>query len=293
MFGADPEFFAGYEKDGQLFVLPPVYFRTELEVPYVPHPKHPKFIKQDEILWHEDGVAFELSIAPAHDWKDLFFGIQRAKELLNDQILSKFDGVCLPNVLSIPTINFDVERWKKMPDEYRLCMIFGCDRDFDAFNMEKKCEIIDALLHPYRYAGGHIHVSGNVQFFYRPVDAIKCLAETTGLAAVAYSDLPELERERTFLYGKPGKFRPQQYKLDIKGPYDCGIEYRTPSVRWTENIEHASKVFEWTTIGMTDLFESGRGVQVFDEIGNDVCKAILECDQNLALELLGHMETLV
>lgn len=300
VFGSDPEFFGGkIYSNGELYVLPAAYFNTFLGVPVSnPYDKHPIYINEWEnagVIVMQDGVAFEETVLPDTDWTKLFDRIQLGKKLLQERILSKFPDECLPEVQTVPTINYDVERWKEYRNkpEFLQSMIFGCDRDYNALNYEAKNKTVNALKHPFRYGGGHIHVSGSEKIEEEPILAIQSLIFTAGLAAVAFSDTPELDKARTFLYGKPDRFRPQEYKsLFNNMPHTKrGVEYRTPSNRWTNSFEHASQLFKWIEIGIHNILEGGLTLELLERIGHDACNAILECDQPTAKQLLSYVES--
>lgn len=295
VYGTDPEFFAACLKDGEYSVIPPAWFREYGGVDFIPDIKHPLFIDaMDElgVKVMEDGVAFEETVLPDTNWKNLFERVQIGKKLLSDLILSKFPDICLPDVLTVPTIGYDIERWRKESAEFRMCLIFGCDRDYDAENNNKKSTTINAMKHPFRYGGGHIHVSGSEFIKNEPILAIQSLKMTAGLAAVAFSDVPELDKARTYLYGRPAKYRPQKYSSLFNGiPHtDFGVEYRTPSNRWTNSFEHAQEVFKWVEIGIKNLLEQGLGLELIEKIGKDASEALINCDQPKAKELLSFVE---
>ncbi len=295
VYGSDPEFFAGYKKNNEFFVLPPAWFRVYGNVPYEPDIKHPVFLDALDdlgVLVMEDGVAFEFTAIPSTNWRDLFQRIENGKKLLSKAILSKFPDNCEPEVLTMPTINYDVKRWQNENDEFQMCLIFGCDQDKDAWANNKLGKKINALRHKFRYGGGHIHVSGCEEIRNEPMLTIQCLTLTAGLAAVAFSDKPELDKKRTYLYGRPGKYRFQEYSKQFNGipNTEFGIEYRTPSNNWTSSIEHAEKLFKWVEIGIRNLLESKLGLELIPTIGKDACDAVVNCDQKKALELLSYVE---
>ena len=296
VYGSDPEFFAGKkDKNGNYFVVPPAWFRKYGKVPFMDDIKHPVFLDAKEelgVIVMEDGVAFEETVTPDTDWKALFERIQIGKKLLSDRILSKFPNECEPEVLTLPTINYDVERWKKESKEFQMCLIFGCDQDWDADNSNRAGKTVSALKHPFRYGGGHIHVSGSEKIKEEPILAIQSLKLTAGSVAVAFSDTPELDHDRTFLYGKPAKYRPQRYSSLFNNiPFtDFGIEYRTPSNRWTNSFQHAEQMFKWVEIGIRNLLEGGLVLELLEKINEDVRQAIINCDQKTAKELLSFVE---
>lgn len=296
VFGSDPEFFAGYEKNGDHFVLPPAWFRVYGKINFMPDIKHPVFLdamKKHGVLIMEDGSAFEETVLPSTDWRELLERINIGRKLLSEYILSKFPNDCLPDVLTVPTINYEVDRWKKEKVEFQMCQIFGCDQDNDAWNSNKAGRTENALKHPFRYGGGHIHISGSKAIKEEPILAIQCLTISAGLAAVAFSDSPELDKTRTYLYGKPGKYREQEYKslFNNMPDTDFGIEYRTPSNRWTNSFEHAEKLFKWVEIGIRSLLEDKLGLELIPKIGKDACNALVNCDQKTAMQLLNYVET--
>jgi len=291
-WGADPEFFAAYEDAGNMYIMPPVVFRTDHGVETTIEDtdidqRHPVFKFYDEAKVHEDGAAFEMSVRPSKDWKELWNLINDTKKRFADDVLGKFD-ICDPCLYSIPTMNWQVERWLNRGKEFDTATRFGCDPDYDAFDMEKACKDIDARLWPYRYAGGHIHVSGIPGIMERPLDAVKSMVITAGLAAMAYSDNPDLDRARTGLYGMPGKFRPQNYPDGTHG-----VEYRTVSTRWTSSMELAEKVFTWATIGMTAMFQGNLLEKLEGLVLEDAKRAIVQVDQPEALRILSVIESYV
>lgn len=293
LFGTDPEFFSGYLKeDGKLYVLPPVFFRKNLGVSFIENGRHPIFLHGDNgLIIHEDGAAFEMSLSPSTDWRQLWNEVNAGKKLLEERILNKFSDYCEPTVFTVPTIGYEVERWIDEDDDFKYCVQFGCDPDRDAFDTERECKVLDASTHDKRYGGGHIHISGEQVIQENPISAIHSLALTAGLAAVAFSDTPELDRDRTFLYGKPGKFRIQNYRKEFNGiPYsNMGVEYRTPSNRWTANMNLAEKVFYWAEVGINVLLKKDLLSEVLGTLRTPATNAILECNQSLAAEILNYI----
>lgn len=292
LFGADPESFAACERDGKLYAMPPYWFRHEGGIdPIEEDERHPVFIETDEYKVHEDGAAFEFSILPSYNPKDLFGRIQAASEATSFKILQWYPQDVLPNLQFIPTIGWDVQRWAGMPKDFFMSTTFGCDPDDDVFNLQKKAQDIDASKHPFRYAGGHIHFSGSLRIVEDPHFAVRCQVVTSGVAAVFYSPVPQLERDRTFLYGRPGKFREQNYgKKNPYGPeYAMGIEYRTPSATWAGNWGVAEKVLEWAEIGIHELLETSLGEEIVPEVTQPAIEAILTANQDLAGQVLQYV----
>ena len=295
LFGSDPEFFATYEKDGQEYAMPPVVFRTERGVPFEENGRHPIFARFGDTVVHEDGCAFEMATAPSNDWRSMWNTLKDARLAFNRDFLSKYPDLCSGELKSIPTVGFDTQRWKGSGDEFFMATTFGCDPDEDVYNLRTKCHVLDASKHGERYAGGHIHLSGIQEIQESPLIAIRSLVITAGIASTAFTDVPDLERKRLFLYGKPGKFRVQNYgKLYKNLPFtNTGIEYRTPSTTWTKDISIAEKIFTWAEIGIKSLLCGGLFKNIADSVEMDAVKAILEVDQGTAKDILNYIESKV
>jgi hypothetical protein len=292
LFGTDPEVFAVYSKDGKPYTLPPHFFRTKLGVEASADKRHPVFFQNDVSKFHEDGAAFEMAIKPSHNPLDLFNRIHECMARAEDTIISKFPEYCEPKLQCLPTVGFEVERWKNEGEDFRMSTEFGCDPDLDAWDMEKKDHVLDASKHPERYGGGHIHFSGSKFIRKDPILAIQVLSITAGIAAVAFSDLPELEKARTFLYGRPGKYRIQNYGTNSFGKdYEVGIEYRTPSNRWVSSWSIAEKVFEWGRFAFEELLPSNKVQNILMDVSGTATETILNANQSDAVGILNYISS--
>lgn len=114
---------------------------------------------------------------------------------------------------------------------------FGCAPDFNAYTLTTNTGEIDATNHPYRYAGGHIHLGVSSPYVKKDsgegqvaktedghLRIIRLLDLILGIPCVLLDDSEEAKRRRSE-YGKAGCFRPTPY----------GIEYRTPSCWWIKS----------------------------------------------------------
>jgi hypothetical protein len=257
--------------------------------------RHPVFLSGDGWILHEDGAAFEMSVRPSFNPRNVFDSLAEASQQASDKILSLFPEYCEPFLYFIPAVGFEIERWKNEGPDFIMSTEFGCDRDFDAYNSAEPSQRIDASNHPFRYGGGHLHISGDPTLGENPIKAVYCAAMTAGLAAVLYSDTPELEKLRTGLYGKPGKFRVQEYKPNPKlgSDYRVGLEYRTISNTWVKDWKVANEIFSMFELGIGTLFPSDLGDRLISEISVDVGNAIVNCNQVLAKELLNYVKSKV
>jgi hypothetical protein len=277
-----------YERNGVKYALPPVFFRKYRGVKASPDEKHPVFIETDEWKMHEDGAAFEMAVRPSHNPRDLFDRIHECLQVTQEGILSRFPDDCLPELEFLPTIGWEIARWENEGEDFFMATRFGCDPDFDAFGTKIPSRTIDASKWAWRYSGGHIHFSGSPMIMEDPILAVKCQALTSGLAAIAYSDTPDLDRLRTETYGKPGKHRVQNYGRNnpYGEQYRIGLEYRTISSRWASSWDIARQVFQWGEIGIVNLLETDLGPKLVEKYAVEACDAILNAKQDLAKELL-------
>lgn len=285
--GADPEFFLGLSVDGKVQVTPVEMFKM-LGMSHTPDPKHPQFYNDGKgSIVHQDGVAVEISIPAVYNFIELLDSIH----LMQEKIWELFSVYpeYVDAVYAIPSVNYDYVRWNAMGRRMLASNIFGCDPDYNAFNRGAAADIIDASTFPKRFGGGHKHYSGHPLFEEDPILSIKSFAVTVGLACSAFSPVPELEAERTLLYGKAGKFRPQNYPNG-----QVGVEYRTPSNTWTapKNRDLALKIFEYEKLAICGLMSNPENAQkLVDEIEVPTQDAILSCNQALCLELLSYVES--
>lgn len=235
-FGADPELFVTYETSspkgegfvkGLPFAMPPARLWNMGVIKAVGGtPKHPDYYVNDNGKIIGDGVALEVNLHKPY--KD---PVKMAEHI--SELISEFEpwwkGPGYATSL-LPAVNFDYGSfWDKDVDPEKdpylyWSTIFGCDADADAFNTELKCEITDVTHHPFRYAGYHIHLSGDADIDSNPRLFIQLLALTVGNYTVLNSKFGDLEKMRSKYYGKAGKYRTQKYPNGQNG-----VEYRTPS----------------------------------------------------------------
>jgi len=289
-FGSDPELFAKKIVNGKPFVVPPVFFRTELNYKIIrEEPRHPVFkelkINENEnIKIHEDGCAFELTVPPRHSMKEIFELIQQGYNGVDDIV--KQYGL---EKAVIPTINFDTNEFKNSGPEFQECLIFGCDPDLDAFDYNRKQEVENALEHPYRYGGGHIHISGSNLLEKFPLVAVKLLANTIGNFVTANTPMKKLDHLRVHRYGRPGKYRIQRYPNKT-----IGVEYRTPSNAWTNSLELSEGIQYWAEIAVLKLLPNkAKAKEVMNAIEENTVKAIVNTDTGLALNNLNAVKTIL
>jgi hypothetical protein len=298
LFGSDPELFASRtDSNGKKFVVPPIFFQQNFGLePIIPDVKHPVFAKlpvndHEEVKIISDGVAFELTVPPRTNTLELLDLIHMGYDKVGE-IVSKYGY----DISVVPAINFDTTEYREMNDDFIMCLLFGCDPDKDAFNTEAKEFEESALDHPYRYGGGHIHISGSEFIKEFPIPCVRLLALTVGNFVNANSPVPELEKLRTYRYGMPGKYRIQKYGKDYNEipNTSVGIEYRTPSNTWTKYKKMAEGIQYWAEIAIEKILPNrNMAKEIFSELQDSAVKAILDTDQNLAKKNLNMVSTIL
>jgi hypothetical protein len=134
---------------------------------------------------------------------------------------------------------------------------FGCAPDFNAYTKTINTPEMDASRHPFRYAGGHLHIGVPDMKYRKPGDpymklacdesrhlrVIKCMDILVTIPTLLLDNSQAAKRRRS-KYGKAGCFRPTPY----------GVEYRTPSCWWLKSPLTMSLIYglarmAWTLVG--------------------------------------------
>jgi len=286
MLGADPELFATYKQDSKEYVYSPAALEKFEGVKRIGgSDKHPIFIEEEDFRWIMDGVAFELNFKkPFTDLKEFFSTITSSINQLED-----FVGKHGYGISKKPVINFDYKRfWTKELEEDETFMqgiIFGCDPDKDAFDVDWLAKVLDVTRHSRRYGGGHIHISGDTEIEEYPIPFVKLLALTVGNYCISQSPYIKEEKMRAKYYGKPGKFRIQKYKTGV------GVEYRTPSNSWLNySFEQFEGIFNYVEQALHYLKNPSIGMNMLEAFVEPTIKAITTADKELSEEILGGLE---
>lgn len=280
LFGSDPEaFFSRVSEDGSLYVVPPAKYRFDFNFRTDnSDPRHPVFATADGqngvVKIFEDGAAIETSMAPSTDIRTLYQDIQLGYQLAKEVAEQFGDSLSV-----IPAINFDINEFRDRVEDFQETLVFGCDPDMDVFEMEglveTECRQESALDHPLRYGGGHLHISGCENFRKKPLLAVKMCAFLLGNLVTFSSPMKELDHLRTYRYGKPGRFRLQEYgkKWNNLDWTDIGIEYRTPSNAWTTDLSLGQRMAAAAQI-IADFFLPQ----------NDIMESLIEDIQERTIE---------
>lgn len=171
-----------------------------------------------------DGYMVEVNIKPNTCRQTITFRMQRAVKKLQERL--RPSGYRL---VATPAVRINLERdMKDAPEDVKQ---FGCEPSYDAYELEAKIPPIDAMTHPLRYAGGHLHFGhsgGNNLDWMKDKEQhpkfVKMLDLYVGLPLTYLFDSKQTFQRRRF-YGQAGEFRSQKYG---KGATQIGVEYRTP-----------------------------------------------------------------
>lgn len=252
--GADPEMFV--HKVGQGFISPHTFFPGTKKDPY------PVAAGALQV----DGLAAEINVLPAttkedfvRNYNDVF---EAARTFLEPTM----------SFARIPAVQFNEDYFKGLPDTMKEV---GCDPDYCAWEDGKK-NTVPNLPGSVRVAGGHLHLGFGEGFntqdmFYQTVccDLVKQLDCLIGTWDTSY----ETDGRRKNSYGKAGAFRYKSY----------GLEYRTPSNRWTQNHYSTGLMFDYVVKAFTDYHNN---IRYFDKFP-DAREVINESKRDEARKILN------
>lgn len=281
-FGSDPEIFVCETIDNEDWCIPVPHFLENLGVPEIGFDKtrkHPIILKNDSTNVIMDGVAFEFNTKPHTNAKDFYKDIQAAIELVNE-FAEKFKV----HVTIKPAVKYDFMKYYD-PNSKLLswCGIFGCDPDKDAFFEEYNSPEIDVVNHLWRYGGGHLHISDDNKLIKDyPVPYTKLLAITCGNYSIASSPYPELDKQRAFKYGLPGRYRVQNYPNNV-----TGVEYRSPSNVWINSLESVEGMFYWAEKAYDYLSNPKKGLALINEFAETTINNMVNIDQTTSQNILN------
>lgn len=294
-FGFDPEVFLVYKDEqdydsfvGNEFVMSPAVLHETSGLPFLtPDLKHPVLAGSKRTRLVMDGVAVEINCAsPVKTGKEIKSIVNEALDMTS-KIANKY-GL---DVSVKPVVNFDYRKYYTEEAQQNISLmqglIFGCDRDEDAFDQNFYCETLDVSNHPYRYGGGHIHMSNipgieEGDFFSNTRALTQLCAITAGNFAVVTAKYPELEKLRAGYYGKAGKFRPQVYRNGVHG-----LEYRTPSNNWMNlPVAVLDQLLEMFRTSIQWYLDKNKGKEMLSKYIDGTLYAIKEFDKTVSTDIL-------
>ncbi len=226
----------------------------------------PKFLER-EVSLQEDNVMAEMNVKPAESSDELV-------ENVNDAFFQLKDHT-----------SYDVDL--KASHEFsqnalssEQALEFGCDPEKDAYGVEP--EDPDPF-NPLRSCGGHIHIGyigmedTKEEIKRSRIILTKLLDLYIGIPFVIIGD--SSDRERSEMYGAPGRFRGKKY----------GLEYRTPSNFWIRDSKRIEATFNNVQKAVDHLIEfmgEDNSTEPFSSYDSKrIYEAILYFDKELAKEI--------
>lgn len=228
--GTDPEFFVADAATGK--ILASDKFFPDKHKPLLVTPE--SATNSSKLFF--DGIQAEINV-PKNTCREVISGHIRSSLIKASTVIGDKNKIVVK-----PSVRVQKSVIAAADPEAR---IFGCMPDFNAYTRGTNTPNIDASTHPYRYAGGHIHVGISTPYIKEGdpehtlakteeghLKAIKFFDYMSGPILVLMDKSPESRRRRS-LYGTAGCFRPTPY----------GIEYRTPSCWWLKSPSGMSLAF--------------------------------------------------
>lgn len=289
-YGTDPEFFTVIKKDDKFVVISPALLEKFSGLKFLRQDgeeKHPIYIDTEDYHWMMDGVAWELGLKrPQYNPMDLLKIVRTSLGHLEEFISRiKFCGADL-FLYKKPVVDIDPDLYVPYLAENKITQgfIFGCDKDYDADDENYECKTLDVLKFLHRFGGGHLHTSGSEYFEQFPKPAIKFMTCTVGNFVIKNSPYPEMEKQRGEIYGRPCRFRPQQYPNG-----DIGVEYRTPSNSWVSmSTDKIEELFYW--VNRSVEFLENRRIDILDNYFEMSKEAIINANRELADDILYQIK---
>jgi hypothetical protein len=204
LLGGDPEVFVKDKLTGKITPsCGKVGGKKGLGIPFGPKRTHihPKML--------EDNVTVEINFDPVIDYTQWMDWMAHIWNELQVTLFKK-------NLEPIPT---SVHKFDPADLNMEGAYVFGCDPDFDAYDVTDSKRILDtSKLGTVRMCGGHLHLGYNNPYQIHP-SAVAILCDMfLGLPSITY----DTQGDRRRSYGLAGLYRPKPY----------GLEYRTMSNWW-------------------------------------------------------------
>ena len=278
--GADPEFFVG---DSKGKILASDKFFPGKEKPIKFKGLNSQTTGGSELKLFFDGIQAEINIGVQYCREYLAWNVRECLKKARTRI----HKVCgTHQIILKPSVRVSKKVIAEADPEARR---FGCMPDFNAYTLTTNTGEIDATKHPYRYAGGHIHLGVSSAYVNKTssegkiakteeghIRIIKLLDLIVGIPCVLLDNSREAVRRRSS-YGKAGCFRPTPY----------GIEYRTPSCWWIKSPMTVSLILGLARLAWT-VASNNADERLFELIGykpEDIRGMSDESNRKKALEV--------
>jgi hypothetical protein len=281
--GADPEFVVTKVATGEP-VPAHLFFpdkHNKIAVPLKPC----KYSTSSPAKLFRDGFNLEVNLPPSTCRAYFATWMQEALKAAFAKIGPEY------TLAPVQAVQIDLNHMKDAPDDLKT---FGCEPSYCAYRLVAKVPDIDAMSHPWRYAGGHMHFSDTdpKSVLSNPdnhPDMIRVLDFYLGLPlACLFGD--DLSTQRRKYYGQAGEFRTQMYGKNDIGLAEIGLEYRTPGPEvWTDENVIAGFAFG---IGKRLLSNQGfvGALKTLDKAKDDDVREAIDSAPEKAWNLVAAVE---
>jgi hypothetical protein len=300
IYGTDPEYPVYLENwvDNIPNIIPPMALIKDYGVKFTEREDGKKVLYDSaygQVI--EDGAAVELNLKPLGEAVALNSYVKNLLQAFEQDVLHPINPEL--QFSKTPYGYFDtVEYWEKRDEDFRECVIFGCDPDFipeiyKLLNLENpndEQEVLDVSQHDARYFGGHLHVqnmSDNPNIY---IDSQKFvgvvfdfIVGTTNVNLLRTPIIEKLEKKRLEFYGRPGHGRLQKYKDGLNG-----YEYRPLSNYWLNSVANTAKILANASIaativeyGLAELF-----AMEFEDNIPELWNALINFDKETSMKFL-------
>ncbi len=231
--GGDPEFFVA-DKNNKILASDKFFPSKHNPLLIKSCSSSEPAAKPNEVFF--DGIQAEIAIGCNRCREYLATNVARCMKVIREKIGPENHIIMQPAVRVQKSVINSADPEAK---------IFGCLPDFNAYTLTTNTAEMDATRHPYRYAGGHIHIGISSPYIKKTqneykiakteeghIEIIKFLDLFVGIPSVLL-DSGKGSKERRAKYGKAGCFRPTPY----------GVEYRTLSCWWLKSPITLSLVY--------------------------------------------------
>lgn len=204
-----------------------------------------------------DNVLIEFNTDPADDASQFVSNIRRVMGQIEAIVAASGAELHLMASAEFPLSELKDQEAQK----------FGCDPDFDAYELVCNSVPAGAERRPFRSAGGHLHIGYHdaddalkqiLDDPYGKVKVVKALDTFVGVPSIFLDKDPTAPARRQ-LYGKAGAHRPKDY----------GVEYRACSAWWLLSPEHTELVYLLTEDALAVVRREGELEKVIEACGGE------------------------
>lgn len=266
-----------FGSDNELMILSGTKLLSAL--PLIGGRKQDPTIFPDGTAMQADNVNAEMNTVPAksfNQFEDSWVSVVASTEKhIQKQVADA-------KLVAIASADFDDDQLDN--EEARL---FGCEPDFNAYELDVNEMPADAVNKPLRTAGGHIHIGINesdqthemLLDDFGKIRTTQAMDLFVGLPWV-WLDITDDAVRRRQLYGKASAHRPKPY----------GVEYRALSNTWCKNRELALLTYHLTQAGvwyaMLEQSKNEERLNMVEQIGSDTIQTVINTgDMDTARQL--------